>query len=124
MEQRDRVVASDRARHELRWFANTPAWREPLVGEVRWTRLPRRAPKRSPLPRELHHLFWNADISKLEPAEDGSYMAGRLLEAPDIRAWRWAFDNVSREDIQTAMSRRGINPRTRALVKNWFASDQ
>lgn len=87
---------------------------------MRRTRLPR-PPESSatPLPRSLRHLFWNADVSELTPEVDGSYLASRLLEAPDIRAWRWALANISPADIEKAMSRRGVNPRTKALVKNW-----
>lgn len=115
-------LARGRATRELRWKAATTAWPEPLRSGVRRTRLPR-APRTekvsTTLPRSLHHLFWNADVTTLSPASDGSYMAGRLLEAPDIRAWRWALEHLSPADIATAASRRGVNPRTRALVENW-----
>ncbi|QAY61082.1 MarR family transcriptional regulator [Microbacterium protaetiae] len=123
VEQRDLVVPSGRARHEKRWFVNTPAWLQPLVDQVRSTRLPRRKVQPSPLPVALHHLFWNADVTTLDPAVDGSYMAGRLLEAPDIRAWTWALANISRVDIKTALGRRGVKPATRALVENWWADE-
>lgn len=123
VEQRDQVVANGRAHREQRWFANTPTWRQPLVDQVRSTRLPHRPARPSPLPRELRHLFWNADVSTLDPGVDGSYLAGRLLEAPDIRAWRWALANISADDIATALTRRGIDPRTRALVQNWWADE-
>lgn len=113
-------VASGRAKRELRWTTSTAAWPEELRRAVRRTRLPRpQEASVSPLPRSLRHLFWNADVSTLAVEADGSYMAGRLLEAPDIRAWRWALANISPTDIEKAMSRRGVNPRTKALVKNW-----
>jgi hypothetical protein len=44
-----------------------------------------------PLPSELHHLFWNANVADLNPQKDGSYLAERLLQAPDLRAWNWAL---------------------------------
>ncbi|SDZ02360.1 MarR family transcriptional regulator [Herbiconiux ginsengi] len=117
-------IASGRAKRELRWKTDTAVWPEELRRAVRRTRLPRpQEAARAPLPRSLRHLFWNADASKLTPEADGSYMAGRLLEAPDIRAWRWALANISPTDIQTAMSRRGVNPRTKALVENWSHHD-
>lgn len=121
VERRDRVVASGRARHERRWFANVSAWPASLTHEVRRTRLPRRRVTPSRLPRDLRHLFWNADVASLDPSSDGSYMAGRLLEASDVRAWRWTFANIAPRDIRTAMGRRGISPRTRALAENWLA---
>lgn len=115
-------LARGRAIRELRWKATPSSWPDPLRSAVRRTRLPR-APRTetvtTALPRSLHHLFWNADVAKLSPETDGSYMAGRLLEAPDIRAWRWAFANLSPADIEKAMSRRGVDPRTKALVENW-----
>ncbi|GAA2222286.1 helix-turn-helix domain-containing protein [Herbiconiux moechotypicola] len=118
--------ARGRAKKESRWTAATHSWPEPLRSAVRRTRLPRAQNTRTEtttLPRSLHHLFWNADVKELSPETDGSYMAGRLLESPDIRAWRWALDNISLTDIDKAMSRRGVNPRTRALVANWMHRD-
>ncbi len=116
-------VASSRARRELRWKANTPGWPDDLRRAVRRTRLPHQETSAAPLPRSLHHLFWNADVSNLAPGVDGSYMAGRLLEAPDIRAWRWALANISPRDIDKAMSRRRVNPRIKALVANWMRDE-
>jgi hypothetical protein len=121
--QKSLNVASGRARRELRWMANTAAWSEDLRRAVRRTRLPHREASASPLPRSLHHLFWNADVSKLTSDADGSYMAGRLLDAPDIRAWRWALANISAQDIDNAISRRGVSPRTRTLVANWIRDE-
>lgn len=120
-QQKDQVVAGERARRERRWFANMAAVHGALADDVRRTRLPRHVSKASRLPRELHHLFWNADPATLNPATDGSYMAGRMLEAPDPAAWQWVFANISPADIHTAMTRRGIDPRTRRLAENWLA---
>lgn len=77
----------------------------------------------TPLPRSLHHLFWNADVSRLTPDVDGSYMAGRLLDAPDLRAWRWALANISAHDIDKAISRRGVSPRIQTFVANWMRDE-
>ncbi|WP_409047201.1 hypothetical protein AB2L57_12140 [Microbacterium sp. HA-8] len=104
-------------------MANTAAWPEDLRRTVRRTRLPHQESSAAPLPRSLHHLFWNADVSKLSPDVDGSYMAGRLLEAPDLRAWRWALANISPHDIDNAISRRGVNPRIKSLVANWMRGE-
>lgn len=116
------TLARGRATRDLRWKAAPSSWPEQLRSAVRRTRLPQ-APRTDAvtpaLPRSLHHLFWNADVTKLSPKTDGSYMAGRLLDAPDVRAWQWALTNLSPADIDTAMSRRGVNPRTKALVANW-----
>ena len=116
-------VASGRARRELRWMANTTAWSEDLRRAVRRTRLPHHEGSATALPRSLHHLFWNADVSKLTPDADGSYMAGRLLDAPDLRAWRWAFANIRPHDIDNAVSRRGVSPRIQTLVANWMRDE-
>lgn len=116
-------VASGRARRELRWMANTAAWSEDLRRAVRRTRLPHQESSVTPLPRSLHHLFWNADVSRLTPDVDGSYMAGRLLDAPDLRAWRWALANISAHDIDKAISRRGVSPRIQTFVANWMRDE-
>lgn len=114
------AVASGRATRELRWKADFTAWPDDLRNAVRRTRLPRPPESTTAtLPRSLRHLFWNAEAAKLNPESDGSYMAGRLLEAPDVRAWRWALTNLAPVDISTAMSRRGVSDRTKTLVENW-----
>lgn len=121
--RRESIVASGRARHERRWFANSRAWPEGLRDSVRRTRLPERHVTLSPLPSDLHHLFWNADPSSLDPKVDGSYIAGRLLQAPDLRAWQWALTNLSRSDVTQALARRGVDEETRALARNWWTHD-
>lgn len=120
VEQREVKVASGHARREFRWFANSRLWPPDVREAVRQTRLPHRAENSSPLPRELHHLFWNADVSTLDPRVSGSYMAERLLGAPDLRAWRWALSSLPRDAVETALGRRGVSEQTRALVRNWW----
>ena len=88
---------------------------------MRRTRLPQKRAEKKPLPAHVHHLFWNAEVSKLSPKTDGSYLAERLLHSPDIRAWQWALTNLKRADVETALSRRGVDERTRALARNWWA---
>lgn len=119
VEQRDVMVAGGRARREARWFAESTGWPPDIRDAVRKTRLPQRPPQKSALPPDLHHLFWNADLSTLDHRVSGSYMAERLLGAPDMRAWQWALTNIPRDAVETAMGRRGVQDRTRALVQNW-----
>ncbi len=121
VQQREVSVASGRARRELRWFANSSSWSPELRESVRRTRLPQKRAEKEPLPAHVHHLFWNAEVSKLSPKTDGSYLAERLLQSPDIRAWQWALTNLKRADVETALSRRGVDERTRALARNWWA---
>jgi hypothetical protein len=122
---KDTVVASGRARREARWFADYRNWPEEVRVGVHATVLPEpAAPRKSKLPHELHHLFWNATPTTLDPDKHGSYMAGRLLQAPDIRAWKWVMTNISREDISSAMSMRGFDKKIRVLVENWWANEQ
>jgi hypothetical protein len=120
-EQREVVTASGRAERQKRWFISAAHLPAELMHAVRGTRLPERPDPRGSLPRELYHLFWNADISRLDPAKDGSYLADRLLSSPDLRAWRWAITNLSRSDIERALRRRGASESTRALVRNWWS---
>lgn len=122
VEQRETKVASGKARSQMRWYAAPSRWTPELREAVRHTRLPARRATPTPLPRELHHLFWNADVSKLDPNVNGSYLADRLLRSPDVRAWQWVLTNVDRADIEIALNRRGMDERTRALVNNWRAN--
>lgn len=120
VEQRDVKVPSTRARREKRWFADSTRWSPDVREAVRQTRLPQRMPQQADLPPDLRYLFWNAEPSALDPRVNGSYMAERLLTAPDMRAWQWALTNIPRDSIETAVGRRGVGERTRALVRNWW----
>lgn len=124
VEQREVKTASGRAHRGIRWFANSRVWPADVREAVRATRLPRRQVKQTAaLPPELHHLFWNADVATLDPLASGSYLAGRLLDAPDLRAWQWALSNLPREAVETAVGRRGVSAQTRALVRNWWRDE-
>lgn len=118
--QREVKVASARARREKRWFADSTRWSPDVRAAVRATRLRHRSPRQSNLPPDLQYLFWNAEPSALDARKNGSYMAARLLTAPDIRAWQWALTNIPRDAVETAVSRRGVKDGTRALVQNWW----
>lgn len=122
-QQRDTMVASGRARQERRWFSSNKPLPTSVKNAMRHTRLVERTSTPRPLPSELHHLFWNANVADLNPQKDGSYLAERLLQAPDLRAWNWALTNLSRDDVEMALGRRGVDDRTRALARNWWAHE-
>ncbi|PZQ88183.1 MAG: hypothetical protein DI534_11990 [Leifsonia xyli] len=121
--RREHVIARGSAVAEWRWEPVIEAWPSSLRSAVRATRLPRQQRAAVPLPRALRHLFWNADFAELDPRRDGSYLAERLLTAPDANAWAWALTNLGRGDVETALGRRGIDARTKALVRNWYAHE-
>jgi len=90
------------------------------MSAIRAVKLPERtATTTGKLPADLLHLFWNADTDKLDLHGDASYIAGRLLTSPDIRAWNWALNNLPHSEVRVALTKRGINERTRALGTNW-----
>ncbi len=117
-----RIVATDRARTQTAWVANLHAWPESLLVAV--NRVVLLAPRKKPVkpatrvPARFGHLFWNANIAKLNLETDGSYIAGRMLRAPDVGAWVWALDHLSGDAIDTALSRRGMPESIRAMVGN------
>lgn len=70
------------------------------------------------VPRRLWHLFWNADPSRLTAADDGRYLAARILQSGDPEAIAWMVDAISPDDIRAASRTRGLDPSRRALASN------
>lgn len=75
------------------------------------------------MPARFWHLFWNTDPTKLRLSRDGSYIAGRMLEAEDLDAFAWVMNHASEADVAKATSRRGFNPRAKALATRWRRAD-
>lgn len=121
--QRQRVVALDRARVRSEWATDTARWPATLFGAVNRVVLPRPTTRRSRtgpgVPKRFAHLFWNADVGALDTNADASFIAGRMLASSNVDAWNWALSNLPPSDIDRATSRRGVDPATRALVRNW-----
>ncbi|MEO6944782.1 MAG: MarR family transcriptional regulator [Lacisediminihabitans sp.] len=121
--RQERTVAADRARVRAFWTTDLRSWPGSLMQAVNQTVLPRAKRRRSKvatrIPARFGHLFWNADFSKLSPAVDASYIAGRMLASPNVGAWAWALENLPDDGIDTALSRRGMPVAARALVENW-----
>lgn len=130
VEQRSRVIpVSGRAHSKQFWALNrrSAAWNKELKRAVRAVILPtptkRTVRQPTKIPARLYHHFWNADLTKLNIHRDGSYIAGRLLAAPDIGAAVWALQNLPATDIHTASTRRGVDEQTRSLISNWENSE-
>lgn len=70
------------------------------------------------VPKRFTHHFWNVDPVALDSAS-GSFIAGRLLGSDDVAAWAWALAALPREDIKTAMSRRGVPNSVKAVAEAW-----
>jgi len=74
--------------------------------------LPRRVPGR------LAHLFWNADLSKVQLPRDARYVAGRILTSNDIQALAWMARSLPHKAIVEASRARGIDKQVQALARN------
>ncbi len=125
VERRERVVALGRARRHEFWVLDrrNEKWNAELTTAVRQVRLPapREASSRpfDKIPLRFQHYFWNADLNTIDLERDASYLAGRLLAAPDVSAGVWALKHLPAADIRSAMRRRGVDERTRSFVANW-----
>lgn len=71
----------------------------------------------------LRHLFWNADVGKLDLKRDGAYIAGRVLASEDAQAHAWGAANLSAAAFRRAASIRGLEPRRVALARNLAAAE-
>jgi hypothetical protein len=74
------------------------------------------------VPVWVRHLFWNADVRRLDVHRDGAYIAARVLESDDAQAHAWAAVTLSPEAFLKAGSVRGLDPRRVALAQNLAAA--
>lgn len=56
--------------------------------------------KEEGIPREL---FWDTDLTRLDPQENKQYIIERALELGDEKAVRWLFLNYARTDIKKVL---------------------
>lgn len=73
------------------------------------------------VPGWLRHLFWNADVRRLEPSWDAAYVAGRIIASEDAQAHAWAAVNLPGAAFLAAARMRGVPPRRAALARNLAA---
>lgn len=70
------------------------------------------------VPRRLGHLFWNADLSKVDLPRDARYVAGRILASNDPEAMAWMAWSLPKRAIVEASHARGMDNKTRDLARN------
>jgi hypothetical protein len=75
-------------------------------------KLPRRVPGR------LAHLFWNADLNKVQLPRDARYVAGRILRSNDTQALSWMARSLTPKAIVEASQARGMDRHQQALARN------
>lgn len=86
------------------------------------------APRQQPqelarrVPRRLAHLFWNADLNKVELPRDARYVAGRILTSNDTQALAWMARSLPAKPILDASQARGMDSRTQHLARNLATS--
>lgn len=125
--RRERVwVPAGRARHVEFLHANVTArdWSTvaPGLASVRVRREPRRPLSSSRVPARLRHLFWNADVSRLDAGTHGAYIAERLLSTIDLDGLAWGLQALNAADWEQASRVRGLPAARRALALNLAAS--
>ncbi len=71
------------------------------------------------VPARFSHLFWNADLSKLNLSDHAVSIAQSVLEHYDVEALSWAIRSIPAEAFtKVANQKRGCNPRIRKLAAN------
>ncbi len=73
------------------------------------------------VPTWLRHVFWNADVRRLDVERDAAYIAGRILASDDTQAHAWAAQTLSAHAFARAATVRGVDPRRAALARNLAA---
>jgi MarR family len=119
---RDREwVAAGRARELELVRANVTAPEWPLLApRLADVHLPAAGESRRPrrLPPRLRHLFWNANLSRLDLDTHGGYVAERLLSSHDLDGLAWGARALSASDWSQAARNRGLSPEERSLAHN------
>jgi len=70
------------------------------------------------VPRQLAHLFWNADLSKIQLPRDARYVAGRILTSNDTQGLAWMVRALPPKAIVEASQARGMDEHKQALARN------
>ncbi len=71
------------------------------------------------VPQRFKHLFWNADLSKLNTSTHGPAIAISILEQYDPHALAWIINNLDKEAFSVAAGqRRGLSPKILALASH------
>jgi DNA-binding MarR family transcriptional regulator len=116
----ERMIAQGSAKRASLIHADrdTDAWRS-VRRQLQSVVLPETVEERAErVPRELQHLFWNTSKKQMSVADDGGYIARRLLERNDYNALAWGARNLSRADWKHAARARGVDAATRAMAEN------
>jgi hypothetical protein len=120
VERRVDEVAAGAAGHVEVWTIVwcSPAWHA-VAGEVGKETLPPVEPAGAAagrrVPSRLSHLFWNADLGRVDTDEHGPYLASRILRADDCQALGWLAAHLHPDAIRSATRGRGLDPRRARL---------
>jgi hypothetical protein len=111
------------------WEANIAARRWPELAPVLNRVVPPTHPDRparhlASVPAWLGHVFWNADVRRLDIDRDAAFIAGRILSSDDAQAHAWAAANLRADAFERAATIRGIDPRRAALARHLAAAAQ
>jgi hypothetical protein len=134
----DRMVSAGLVCHEYGTFAegvaaegelwrlayDNPGWLElaPVVATVVLPRA-RRGKRRLALtlPRRLHHLFWNAEPSRIDVQRDAEYIASRLLLSDDAQGLAWAAQHLPAAALEAVTRNRAATNEIKATARNLAA---
>lgn len=119
-------ITAGRARLVEIIFAGVTSSQWPgIAGELAQVRAPTRASaacRQRRVPFRLRHLFWNADLRRLDVFEHGAYIAERLLSTQDLNGLAWGLSDLRAADWERAAQNRGLTPAERAMALNFAAA--
>jgi DNA-binding Lrp family transcriptional regulator len=117
----EKVVEGKVVERQVWRVARSPGPWQKVAARVRKTVLP--ATKKAPvtgrrLPSRFGHVFWNADLQKIDLKRDATYVAGRILASNDTQALAWMARALPTRAIVKASQVRGMTQENRALARN------
>jgi MarR family len=118
--EQSQMIAAGHAKRADVWSANRLASNWPqLASQLASVRAPEREGEiDEQVPARLGHLFWNTAPTQLAVAQNGNYIARRLLTTMDLEGLAWGARNLRRKDWLDAAGARGLDDRTRSLAQN------
>lgn len=116
-----RTVMRGRVTDEERWYpTNVALWPTDLLQALKAVRLPAPQPSAPPkrVPEQFWHHFWNVDPRRLSVEDDAVFIASRLIDSSSAPETTWTLDTFDKAVIAKALARRGVDARTRALLRS------
>ena len=71
------------------------------------------------LPNEFKKYFWDCDFQKLDFVEHRNFIFSRLLFYGDISTIKFILDQVSKNEVENYLDKKGKNTLNKLNIKFW-----